>query len=824
MQALFQDIRYAVRQLRKSPGFAVTAIVTLALGIGAVTSVFSVVQSVLLKPFAFRDPGQLVVIREMVKELSSMSPVLPANYLHYERLRAQSKTLQDATIFQERDVSVSASGDHPHLVGGLAVSANFFSVLGVQPVLGRSFLPAETKEGHDQEVILSYAAWQRFFGGNQGVLGRTLDVPGGKKTVVGVLPETFHFPTVGMAPNMPASSSSAGEVRPYDVFSPLVEPSWAAQDDTYDYNFLVIGRLKSGVSVGQAASELDNLQKSHTLAAHLPVHLGISVQPFTADVTGSVSTGFWLLFVAVGSVLLIACVNLANLQLARAVSRQRETAVRAALGAGRRRLLQATLMESLVLAAVGGGIGILLSFLGVRLFIAFAPANTPRLNTIQVSWPALLFAAGLSMLTAVFFGLLPALRTLHVDPQSAMQTNPARVANTREGAATRNLLVAAEVACTVVLLIVTGLVIHSFAHILDQERGFHADHVTVAQVDLYAPEFGGPDAKANQAKNAFIDRTLAQLQQLPGVSAAAMTSAMPFTGDRWIDGVNRPDHPVPAGQGAKANIRWVSPAYLSLMHIPIINGRGLSPQDRDHLMNVVISQKLARDAWPGEDPVGKDFNQGDNGGYTVVGVAADAHINNLKTVTDMVYKPYWNDPPWTVSLLVRSAQPTDAIASSIRQAIWKIDPQVAIPVLKSLDAQIGDSVATERFQTLLLSSFGAAALMLALLGVYGVLAYSVSMRTQEFGVRIALGAGKANLMQLVMKQASAPVLGGILIGLGGAYFATHWISALLYETKAADPVAIMTAIGLLLAVACLAAVLPARRAAQIDPIQALRSE
>lgn len=820
MRAFFQDIRYAVRQLRRSPGFAITAVVTLALGIGAVTSVFSVVESVLLKPFAFRDPGRLVVIRESVKELA---PVLPDNYLHYLRLRAQSKTLQDAAIFQDHDISVSTSGDHPQLTGGLAVSANFFSVLGVQPMLGRSFRPEETKKGHDQEVILSYAAWQRFFNGDPHVLGHTLNGPGAKETVVGVLPESFRFPAIAMAPGM-SSGGGVAVARPYDIFTPLVPQSWALTDDESDFNFLVVGRVKRGISIAQATAELNGLQEAYALAKHFPVHLGISVQPFIADVTGSVSTGFWLLFVAVGGVLLIACVNLANLQLARSVSHQRETAVRAALGAGRGRLVQATLMESLVLAGLGGAIGIFLSFLGVQLFIAAAPANTPRLSAIHVSWPVLLFAAGLSMLTAVLFGLLPALRTLRVDPQSAMQTNPARVANTREGAATRNLLVAAEVACTVVLLVVTGLVVHSFSHLIDQERAFHAGHVTVAQVVLDTPEFYGLDTKTNPAKDAFIDRTLAQLRHLPGVSATAMTSAMPFTGDTWIDGIHRPDHPVPPGQEPHVNMRWVSPGYLSLMHVPVIEGRGLAPGDRNHPMNVVISQKTARDAWPGEDPLGKHFNPHDNGGYTVVGVAADAHINNLKSVSDMVYLPYWNQPPWTISLLVRSAQPTDSIAASIRQTIWKIDPQVAIPVLKSLDAQIGDSVAAERFQTLLLSSFGAAALLLALLGVYGVLAYSVSMRTQEFGIRIALGAGKANLMRLVMTQAFVPVVSGILIGLGGAFLATRWIASLLYETKPADPVAIGVAVALLLAVACLAAVLPARRAAQVDPMQALRSE
>jgi predicted permease len=610
------------------------------------------------------------------------------------------------------------------------------------------------------------------------------------------------------------------------IFEPLVpSPQWL-KDDVFDYNHLVVARLRPGVKIEQVRAELDALQKAHTLTAHMPIHIGIYVQPFMQDVTSGISSALWLLFAAVGGVLLIACVNLANLQLARAVATERETAVRAALGASRSQLVITRLMESFVLAAVGGVGGVALAFLGVRLLIAAAPADVPRLSDVQVSVPVLLFAAGLSLFTAILFGVLPALRSLQVNPQAALQSNPSRVANTRQGSATRNLLVAGEVACTVVLLIITGLVLRSFSQVLRQDRGFDSSHVTAGQVDLYSPQYGDsqPDAKA--AKAAFIDRAIEALRALPGVQSVGMTSELPMTGDTWIDGIDRLDHPLPPGEQPKVNLRWISPGYLSTMHIALVSGRDISDANRADPKQALISEKTARDAFGDENPIGRKIKGfgGDETIKTIVGVVADARVNGLKEVADMVYLPYWDNPPWRVSLLVRSSQPSDALIPEIRAAVWKIDPQVAIPTLKSLDEQVSDSVASDRFQTMLLTSFGGAALLLALLGVYGVLAYSVSLRRQEFGIRIALGSDKSRLTALVLKQATWPVLTGAGAGLVLAFAATRSIRSLLYQTQTADPVAIGGSLALLIAAAALAAVLPARRAARVDPIEVLRNE
>jgi len=819
LSTLGQDLEFAVRQLRKSPGFALTAILTLALGIGANTAIFSVVNSVVLRPFGFPDPGRLVILRETVAEMAKVAPILPDNPKHYLNLRAHSKTLEDAAIFQPRGFSVGVDNDHPQIVNGLEVSPSFFSVLGMQPMLGRGFLAEEATEGHDREVILTWAGWQRYFQGDAGALGRTLHVDGAENTVVGVLPKGFSFPPLALLP-----STRPGETTPLEMFRPLVlDPKQFS--DGGDFNYLVIGRIRPEMTLNQAQSELQGLQQAYALATPRAGHLGIAVIPLTKEVTSGVSTGLWLLLAGIAAVLLIACVNLANLQLARAVSQEHEAAIRAALGAGRKRLLQLALMESLVLAMVGGALGMMVAVAGVRVFIAAAPAGLPRLNEVGVSWPVLLFAGGLAVATAMVFGILPALRSMRASPHAAMQGNSNRVASTRQSGQVRNVLVSAEVACTLLLLVVTALVVSSFAKVMTQDRSFDSNHVTLAQVDLFSANYGQTNPKSEAAKVAFMDRTLESLARIPGVTAASVTSEMPMAGESWIDGLTRPDHPVPESQRPMVNLRMVSPNYRETLRIALLAGRDLEAADRGQAGNALISEQAARTVWPGEDPVGKHFDFGDGAGmHTVVGVVGDARTNDLKKTANMVYEPYWENARWRIYFLVRSSLPGSALDYSIRDAIWKIDPQVPIPALKPLDDQVNESVATERFQTLLLSSFGAAALLLALLGVYGVLTYSVSLRQQEFGIRIALGSNRAALTLLVLRQAVYPVLWGVVAGLCGAFVATRWVGSLLYETQPADPLAIGVSVLLLLGVACVAAMVPARRAAGVDPMRALRAE
>ena len=819
-----RDIRYAIRQLRKSPGFAVTAILTLALGIGAATSVFSVVNAVLLKPFAFRDPEQLVVMREaVIDEARSDRSAVPDNYRHFLRLKKDAATLEDAAIFGQRGMSVSPSGDHPRMVGAVIASPNIFRLLGVQPVLGRDFVEDDARQRAENVVILSYEGWQTFFARDAAVIGKTLRIEGHPVTVIGVLPPGMRFPQIAMAPKI-AFQETADDAL---LFEPLVPGEHDLNTDMGNFNYKSIARLKPGVTLTQANTELEGLQQAYTRSAHLPLHFGIALTPLTKDVASGISGALWMLFAAVGAVLLIACVNLANLQLARAVNAEREIAVRAALGASRSQLVRSRLTESLVLACGGGAAGVALAFAGVRLLLTLVPANVPRLDEVRVSTPVLLFATALSIAAAIAFGILPALRSLRVHPQAALQASSSRTANTQEGRRTRSAMVAAQVACTVILLIVTSLALRSFSRLLRQNRGFDTSHITMAQADLFAPAYENYDPKGNAAKLAFADRALAALRQLPGVQSVALTSVTPLNGENWVDNLIRPDHPVPPGKEPPINVRWINPDYLPTMRSQLVAGRNFVAADRDNPYVALISERAAREGFPGENPLGKklsDLVPDDKHPITVVGVVADARINGLKDDAAMVYLPHWAFTPWTLSFLVRSSQPSDALIPEMRRAIWQIDPQVAIPTLKSMDEQVSDSVATDRFQAMLLGAFGAAALFLALLGIYGVLAYSVSLRRQEFGIRIAMGSGKSALIRLVLLQAAYPVLLGTSAGLVMVLIALRWVRSLLYQTPVIDPLAIGGSVLLLLAAAAIAAVVPDRRAASIDPMRALRTE
>jgi putative ABC transport system permease protein len=821
-ERLLQDLRYALRQLRRSPGFTLTAVLTLALGIGAVTSVFSVVNGVLLKPFAFSDPDRLVVMREAVDDEHSGRTAIPDNYRHFLRLKKTATTIEDAAIFAQEGLSVSVNGDHPHIVGAVIASPNLFPLLGVRPMLGRGFVDSDARKGGDV-VVLSHEGWQAFFAGNPGAIGQTLRIDGNPVTVIGVMPPGMRFPQIALAPKTAFQETA----RDAMLFEPLAPSERDLNRDMGNFNYKAIARLKPGITLAQANAELDGLQKGYTLSAHLPLHFGIALTPLTKDVASGISGALWLLLAAVGAVLLIACVNLANLQLARAVNAERETAVRAALGASRAQLVRSRLTESLVLALTGGAAGVAVAFAGVRLLLALVPANVPRIDEVHISLPVLGFAAALSIAAAIVFGTLPALRSLRVPPQAALQANSTRTANTQEGRHARNLLVAAQMACTVVLLIVTSLALRSFSGLLRQDRGFNASHVTLAQVDLFTPKYDTDGSKGNTIRRAFTDQTLTALRQLSSVQSVAATSVAPLTGETWVDTLFRPDHPVPAGKEPRINVRWIDPEYLPTMQSPLVAGRNFTLADRSYPYVALISERTAREGFGGENPIGRTINNivpDDNHNVTVLGIVADARINGLKDDAAMVYLPYYAYTPLSLSFLVRSSQPGNALIPEIRRAIWQIDPEVAIPALKSMDDQVNDSVATDRFQTIVLTSFGTAALLLALLGIYGVLAYSVSLRRQEFGIRIALGSNRHALVWLVLWQAAYPILLGTGFGLAMAFIVLRWVRSLLYETPVMDPLAIGGSVLLLLVAAAMAAVVPARRAASIDPMRTLRSE
>ena len=827
MHSLLQDLRYALRQLNKSKGFALTALFTIALGVGAVTAIFSVVNTVLLQPYPFRDPGQVVVWRESIREIANVSPLLPDNYRHYQNLRTHANCIQDAAIVQTSGFSVSTGTDHPQTTEGLAVSPNFFLVLGVPPVMGRGFAEGEAQNGKNNVVVLTWGAWQHLFHGSPSVIGSTVRIGSDQNTIVGVMPQSFRFPVLSIMPGQ----ATHGSTDRYEIFKPLVPEPNELVAQAGEFNFLVIARLKPGVTVQQAQSELDGIEKSAVAADHLEIHLSVIVEPFSEEIVGGVSKPLWLLLAAVASVLVMACVNLANLQLARGMARDQETALRSALGAGRRRLFQAVLAENLLLGSGGGLSGILLADVGEKLFVRIASV-LPRLNEVQLSVPILAFALGLSILTSLSFGVLPALRSLRVPPQTALQSNSTRLSVNRQAVRTRRLLVAVEVACSITLLVVTGLITRSFSRVLTQDRHFNSQHVVITRTQLnnraeYSSGAGLPDNFGSDpgslARAAMITHTLERIRSRPGVESAAVTSAMPLTGDTSVEGLHRTDHPVPPGQVPMVNRRFISPGYFDVMRIPLLSGRDFSEHDREHPRVVILSEKAAQAVWPDENPLGHTIRHWGQI-YTVVGVAADARINDLKRNAAVFYLPVWDFPPVLPVFLARSYRSVDSLGPEMRQAIWSVDPDLAIPAVTSLGDMVSESVATERFQTVILSSFGGAALLLAVLGIYGLLAYSVSLRTQEFGIRMALGSSKQALTRLVLLGAFWPMAVGLVLGLLGVSVTTRWVRSLLYETSAADPWTIGLSLAVLAAAALLAALLPAREALSIDPMRVLRGE
>lgn len=829
MRGLVQDLRYAVRQLRRAPGFMLTALLTLALGIGSVVAVFSIVYSVLLRPYGFEHQGQLVVWHEVVEEWRSFLPSVPANYKHYVMFKTRAHSVANAAILQPAPFIVSPEGAagsvHPTVLQGLSTSPELFPVLGVAPALGRNFLPQETEAGHDGEVILGWATWQRMFYGDAGALGKSILVGGKPHTVIGVLPRTFRFPPMAVLSGLAAPS---GSTEVYQVFVPLVVGEGTKRQDTSDFNYLVVGRLRPGASLQAAEAEMNGLEAANGIANHLPIHVRAVVSTLAAEANSSISTALWLLLAATGGVLLIACVNLANLQLARGVARERDVAMRAVLGAGRTRLVQSALAESFVLSVGGGALGTALAFAAVRLTVVLAPQSLPRINEIAVSAPVLLAAVGIACTTALLFGILPALASMRVDPQQSLQAASGTFAGARRGGVTRRVLVGSEIALSVALLAVAGLAVRSFTHVMTDNWHFSADHVLLAEVNLVTPEYGNvwdptePGAAAAFARrNAFLQEALRRLRALPGVTDSGVTTEMPLTGLGNGMTLERPERSVKPELQPMADQRMVSLGYMTVMQIPLVAGRNFDERDIANPQTAILSEKAAKAGWPDVNPLGRKLIRWGKQ-FTIIGIAADARTNDLKQDIAVLYLPINANPQKDAIFVIRGSASPETLIPEVRQALWSIDPEVAIPMVEPLAEQVSGSLAADRFQAILFAGFGAAALLLAALGVYGVLAYTVSLRRREFGVRLALGSPRDALVKLVLTEALQPLVIGLIAGLGLAFIAGRWLSSLLYQTAATDPLVLTGSLALLTGAAMLASFLPARRAAETDPIDVLR--
>ena len=809
------DTRHSLRRLRRSPGFAVAAILILAIGIGANTAVFTVVNSVLLRPLTYSEPDRLYAVSEIVPQFVDRFPELPVNARHYLEWKQRCACFEDVALADDGEWNLAAPGEPVRLMGA-RVTGNFFAVLGVSAQLGRTFVAAEGAGGDENVVMLSDALWQSRFGGNPAIVGQTVELNGVANVVVGVLPRNFrnHWtrPGVGTAP------------KPIDVYQ-----FWRVDAQGIDWagehNYAAVARLPPGKTQEQALAELNVLQaeisqrfegdeRSMTLLGSL-----ISLQE---QVVARSRAGLLLLLGAIGTVLIIACLNLGNLLLVRALGDGRETAIRVALGAEGARIFRAALIESLLLACSGGLLGVLLAFQLVRVFAAVAPVDLPRADEVSLDGAALGFALLLSIGAALLFGTLPALRSMRANPQDSLRATGRSQTDRGGGARLREGLVATEVGLSVTLLVVAGLLIASFIRLDGVERGYDAENLLTAEVSLPAARY--PDV---ETRRRFYDELVDRLEGQSDISVAGVGSLLPLGGDFiWGDTVTIEGDVRPIGQRPVMSYRTVSPDFLRALGIPLHAGRQMQPSDYPRRV-AILSRSAAERLWPGEDPVGKQFRRGvpTEPAFEVVGVASDVRTAGLdKDPAPLVYVPLWERSPETGALAVRTSSEPLLAAAALRESVRALDPTIPVSQIQTMAQIESDSTAQRRFQTLLVIVFATCALLLAVIGIYGVVAYSVARRTSEIGLRMALGARPRDISTMVLRQGLRPLALGVAAGVAAALVLGRFLSAFLFGVEANDPVTFAAVTGIVGAAALLACWIPARRAMRTAPLEALHFE
>jgi predicted permease len=802
VEGVAADLRQAVRTLRNNPGFAILAMLMLALGIGATTLVFSVFYSVLLKPLPFKEPSRLVQIWEARPQKGwQRSSFTEANFWD---VRAMSKAFEDVGAFTIADMNMTGSGNPQHLTVG-RISAQFFHILGVRPSLGLLFFSNEDQPGGDHHVVLlGHRFWTSRFGASTSILGKTLRLNGQPYRVAGVLP---------------AGDSWLSDA---EVFIPLV---YSPAADRGSFEFSVIARLKNGVSLEGAKSDLAVV--SHRLAELYPAHdtgMGIEIEPASnwgAD--AKLRAALWVLLGAVGFLLLIACVNLANLLLARATARQREITIRSALGASRIRIIRLVLGEAFVLGFLGAGLGLLLAWQGLDLIRGANLGKIPHIFEIGLNGWVLGFTLIVTLLVVIFSGLIPALQAPRRDLATALREGDRSQAGNRSQYRLRSALVTAEVALSLMLLIGAGLLIRSFDKLLRVDRGFQTSHRIIATVNMPGSYDG------NRIDQIVRDYT-SRVNSLPGVQAVAAASSRPVLGWDSGMGIVAADHPNPAnGNIPWSSWRFITSDYFRAMGIPLLQGRTFS--EREHKGNpwrIVISQKLAELFWPGQNPIGRKAilwkGQG-NEVAEVIGVVGNIRDHGLDSdPTRIVYIPYYGTGWPVAQLVVQASENPATLVPLLRSSLAEVDPSLPLSDVRTLKDVVDASVATNRLNTLLLAAFAGIALVLAMTGIYGVLSYSVAKRTAEIGVRIALGANPKRIFVLIAGQGMLPILLGIAIGLGGAAALSRLLASLLFEVQPLDTATYITVSLLILLTALLACYVPIRRALRVDPASALREE
>lgn len=810
MEMLLKDVRYAVRSLLKHPAFTIVAVLTLALGIGANTAIFSVVNAVLLKPLGFKNPEQLVMVWEEASFAGfPRNTPAPANYFDWKGL---NHSFESMAALDERNFNLTADGE-PEYVTASGVTANFFSLLGVQPLLGRSFQFDEDTFKANKVVLLSYSLWQSRYGGERNIIGRDILLNGERHTVVGVMPRDFQFLE-----------------RPVRLWVPIAFDTDAVTNRGSHY-LTVVARTKPGISPASAQTDMQTLMSA--IAKDHPNEtfegkLGVVVVPLHEELSGDSRRPLSMLLIAVGFVLLIACANLASLMLSRAASRRREIAVRTALGASRTRIVRQLLTESLLLGLSGGVIGLLLATWSFHFLKKLIPPGMSVSVTLAPDSRMFLFAISISILTAVVFGLAPALYAAHVDLNEALKQTSGRGAALGSNRL-RRAMVVAEVGLSLVLLIGAGLLIQTLFHLLNQYSLLSPEQVLTMRTELPHEKYREP-----AQRSAFYQQVLERVQHLPGVVSAGFTTTVPLT---WKGGTSGfyPEgtkQPLP-GMSYDACHRQVSAAYLQTMRIPLRAGRYFDEHDNGQGMPVaIINETMARQYWPGEDVLGKRFKLGDPDEnipwFTIVGLAADLRQMGLdQPVKAEMYFPYqqakevWFTPR---DLAIRVSGNPMSIVSSVREAVRAVDPNQPVSNIATMDELLSEETAQRRIGMILLVSFAALALLLAALGIYGVQAYFVVQHTNELGVRLALGATPANIVGLILKKGMSLTLLGVAVGMVASFVLTRLMTSLLFGINPVDPITFASVTVLLVTVSFMACWIPARRAAKTDPLEAIRYE
>ena len=808
---LTQDLRYGVRTLLKRPGFTAAAVLTLAIGIGACTAIFSVVHAVVLQPLPYPHPERLVMVWETDKNGEQTNMGYPT----FADWRTQSHSFDAMSAMSHWSPTLSGVGD-PQALSGASVTADFFRVLGVRPMLGRDFSNEDDHPNAPRVAIISYELWQRNFNRDSSIVGKPILANGVPRTVVGVMPPNFQ-------PLLNPFNKGV------DIWRPLAYAGESPPACRTCRHLRTIGRIREGVSLTQAQTELAALQQR--IVKDHPTDYSASGIKFTSiheQFTGTISSILFLLFGAVGFVMLIACANVANLMLVRTASRRKELALRIALGASRLRILRQLLVESMLLAIAGGGLGVLLTVFGIGWLVSLAPVTIPRIEQVRMSPAVLVFALGLSFLTSILFGILPSLTAAKTDLQKDLKQGGRGIGGVSNGAL-RNTLVVVDVALAMILLAGAGLMLKSMARVLDVQSGLSPENVLTMKLSLFGPEFTGTDA--NPRIVATFQQSIERVSSLPGVKAAGVVSQLPLGGDFDMYSVRIKDKPLANPEDAPGAFRYgVTPGYIEALGIPISRGRSIAAQDDERAQPVVlINELLASRIWPGEDAIGKQVQLGGpkRPWRTVVGIVGNVRHEGLDAPQKLqVYVPeaQWFDPDSEMVLAIRTAGDPTAIASSAREAIWSVNRNVRITEVATMDQVIGTSLSPRRFPMMMLGLFAVAALLLAALGLYGVLAYSVAQRTTEIGIRMALGALPREVLGMVLRQGMLLVGIGVATGVAGALALRSLLTGLLFEVKATDPATLISAALVLSLVALLAGLIPARRATRVDPLVALRYE